>query len=569
MGSQFNTEGMLDMYIYENSRLVERIQELVLENKDSKSFDPDTVNEIFRAMHTIKGSSGMMMLDGITEVSHRLEDIFYYIRESHITSLDTEELASHVMDALDYIKSEMDKLTEGREADGRAVRLVEELDAYLNSVKSVCKGNEETDNAAEKKSDTSVSNAPARFYIAPVKSASGSFYRIDVKFKADTKMANVYAYKAIYALRVIAEDMRYIPENIISDESTAATILSEGFRIYLRATADVEKIEKTINDSSYEVESVTIEKIRADEFAGVREGLATARFSPGDYVIPNTRSGNERGHISDKPIRMERTSYISVEVNKMNALMDICGQLGTVEEELIGLIRGRVESGDDICSSVKKVRETYNAMLDVVIRMRMVPLTGLFLKMNRVIFDVTRKLHREAELVIQGEDIEVDKNIIEHISDPLMHMLRNCVDHGIEPANERIAAGKDPKGTVILSAEDRDDSLYICVADDGRGLDREAILKKALEKGLIESEAAGREYSDEEAYMLVTLPGFSTNEEVTEYSGRGVGMDVVVHNLAEIGGSLRIESELGKGTTMWMVIPLSGDNDKRRSIDEQ
>jgi len=194
---------------------------------------------------------------------------------------------------------------------------------------------------------------------------------------------------------------------------------------------------------------------------------------------------------------------------------------------------------------------------NVIMSMRMVPLTNTFQKMNRIVFDVSRKLGKDIEFEMVGEHTEVDKNIIEHISDPLMHLVRNSVDHGIEMPEEREAAGKKEKGKVTLTAKTESGKVWIIVQDNGKGLNREKILAKARKQGLLDMFKPDSAYTDREVFQFITLPGFSTNENVTEYSGRGVGMDVVVSNLQSIGGSLEIESTPGEGSAMIMKIPLT------------
>ena len=194
---------------------------------------------------------------------------------------------------------------------------------------------------------------------------------------------------------------------------------------------------------------------------------------------------------------------------------------------------------------------------NVIMSMRMMPLTNLFQKMNRIVFDVSRKLGKDIEFEMIGEHTEVDKNIIENISDPLMHMVRNAVDHGIETNEERKASGKTEKAKVTLSARTEAGKVWISVTDNGKGLDRQKIMAKARKQGILDDGKLDSEYTDKEVFKFITLPGFSTNEQVTEYSGRGVGMDVVVQNIQAIGGTLEIESEVGLGTTMTLKIPLT------------
>ena len=192
----------------------------------------------------------------------------------------------------------------------------------------------------------------------------------------------------------------------------------------------------------------------------------------------------------------------------------------------------------------------------MIMSMRMMPLVNVFQKMKRIIFDVSRKLDKDIELELIGETTEVDKNIIEQISDPLMHLVRNSVDHGIESSDERARAGKPAKGKITLEAKNEGGKVYISVTDDGKGLNKEKLYQKALSNGLISNKEI-TEFTDSEIYRFITLPGFSTKEAVTEYSGRGVGMDVVVKNIQSIGGKLEIDSIEGKGSVMTLVIPLT------------
>jgi len=187
----------------------------------------------------------------------------------------------------------------------------------------------------------------------------------------------------------------------------------------------------------------------------------------------------------------------------------------------------------------------------------MVPLTNTFQKMNRIVFDVSRKLDKDIVFEMVGDTTEVDKNIIEHISDPLMHLVRNAVDHGIETKEEKKASGKTERGKVTLSAKTESGKVWIGVQDNGKGLDKSKIFAKAKKQGLIEPGKTESSFTDKEIFQFVTLPGFSTNEKVTEYSGRGVGMDVVVQNIQKIGGTLEIESTPGHGSLMNLKIPLT------------
>ncbi len=586
MAEEFNTEGMLDMYLFENEQLLEQLQETVLEQKDAECFDEDSINEIFRTMHTIKGSSGIMMFDNITAVSHKLEDVFYYLRESHPENVPHLELVEHVLEVEDFISSEMEKIRNGDSVDGDASDIIKNLDKFLDKIK-----NGMTEEGAELPPEN-VHEEPKQFYIAPVATSASRFYKIYITFFPETEMSNVHAYKTVYALKEIAEDLLYSPEDIISDESSAEIILEEGFRILLQAQCDEEEIRKIIG-VGYDIKAVDIFECKAEEFlqgfdfgeqnmqidlessveeieARTQEGEEESKeekkpqkpqktqIAPGDFVIQSKEPGKQKKLAKDKP-KTEKASFISVNVSKMDQLMDLIGELVIAESVVLqnpdlkvpGL---NLNSFNKAAAQLSKISTD---LQNVIMSMRMVPLTNTFQKMNRIVFDVSRKLGKDIEFEMIGENTEVDKNIIEHISDPLMHLVRNAVDHGIETNEERAESGKTGKGKITLSARTEAGKVWISVEDNGKGLDREKILEKAKKQGLLDESKPGYSYKDKEVYQFITLPGFSTNEQITEYSGRGVGMDVVVQNIQEIGGTLDIDSTAGVGSIMSLKIPLT------------
>ena len=205
MAEEFNTEDMLEIYLFENQQLLEQLQEIVLEQKDADCFDEDSINEIFRTMHTIKGSSGIMMFDNITAVSHKLEDVFYYLRESHPENVPHLELVEHVLEVEDFISSEMEKIRNGDAVDGDATEIIKNLDKFLDKIK-----NGMTEEGAELPPEN-VHEEPKQFYIAPVATSASRFYKIYITFFPETEMSNVHAYKTVYALKEIAEDLLYSP----------------------------------------------------------------------------------------------------------------------------------------------------------------------------------------------------------------------------------------------------------------------------------------------------------------------------------------------------------------------
>lgn len=582
MAEEFNTEDMLEIYLFENQQLLEQLQEIVLDQKDADSFDEDSINEIFRTMHTIKGSSGIMMFDNITAVAHKLEDVFYYLRESHPENVPHVELVEHVLEVEDFISNEMEKIRNGDSADGDPSEIITKLDKFLDGMKSGSKKK-----GAEPPVNVHVE--PKQFYIAPVATNASRFYKIYITFFPGTQMANIHAYKTVYALRELAEDLLYSPEDIISDESSSEVILQDGFRMLLQAQCKEEDIRKVVSEG-YDIQKVEIFECKAEEFlqgfdfgghddlhidleSSVEEiearvqansadesakKLEKPQIAPGDFVIKSKEPGKQKKLAKDKS-KTEKASFISVNVSKMDQLMDLIGEL-VISESVVLQNPDLKVPGLNLANFNKAAAQLAKISTDlqnVIMSMRMVPLTNTFQKMNRIVFDVSRKLGKDIEFEMVGEQTEVDKNIIEHISDPLMHLVRNAVDHGIETNKERLDSGKADKGKVTLMARTEAGKVWISVQDNGKGLDREKILAKAQKQGILDEKKPIESYTDKEVYQFITLPGFSTNEQITEYSGRGVGMDVVVQNIQAVGGMLDIESSPGFGSTMSLKIPLT------------
>lgn len=250
-----------------------------------------------------------------------------------------------------------------------------------------------------------------------------------------------------------------------------------------------------------------------------------------------------------------RQSMISVNTDKLDKLMDLVGELVISEAMVLQNPEVKKLDMEGFRKDVRQLQKITNELRDLAMSIRMVPLSMTFHRMNRIVRDMSNKLNKEVELEIIGEETEVDKNIIDLISDPLMHIIRNSIDHGIESVDERLAKGKPKAGKIVLEAGNTGGDVWINVIDDGNGLDKGEILKKAKERKLLN--LSDRNYSDKEIYSFIFHPGFSTREQATEFSGRGVGLDVVQKNMEKLGGTVVADSMQGKGTIITMRIPLT------------
>lgn len=577
MAEDMITEGMLDMFIFETEQGLENLENICLDSKDTGEFDEDSVNEIFRIMHTIKGASAVMMYQDIANLSHKLEDVFYFIRENHPDNVPHAELVDDVLEVADFITNELEKIKNGSESDGDSTQLIGVLDKYL---KKIQEGEKE---AAVPVKETPLQEKP-HFYIAPVASEDSRFYNIFITYLKGIDMANIRAYMAVNSLKGIAEDILFTPSDIISNPESSNVVLEFGFKIALQTTEGPDKIMELVN-SSAGIENIEINECTSDDFLEFcieaetpsleeyeEDAGQTPKEDTGSEEIQEGQNGQaQAGYTAKKdepdarkqvkrPVakKGEAQSFISVNIKKMDLLMDLIGELVIAEATVLQNPDLKVPGLDltNFQKSAAQLSKITSELQDAIMAMRMMPLKNTFQKMNRIVYDTSKKLGKDIELEVIGEDTEVDKNIIEHISDPLMHLIRNSVDHGIESNEKRAEIGKYEKGKIVLEAKNEGGQVWISVSDNGQGLNRQSILAKAKANGLLGSRQE-KDFTDKEVYNFITLPGFSTKKQVTEYSGRGVGMDVVVKNIQGVGGMLDIESEEGVGSTMTMKIPLT------------
>lgn len=545
---------MLDMFLFETNQLIEQLEEIIIQCEKDKKLQEEDINEIFRIMHTIKGSSAMMMFNNISVLAHSLEDLFFFIRENKVTSIDFEKLSELVLSGIDFIKAEIDKLENFNEADGNSDTLVEGIKAHL----SIMKGNEDASNeiSLEKNEEDKT-----QYYVGSFKEEPSDIkvtkYSVCILFEEDCEMENIRAYTVWHNIKDITTEIYYFPEDIMEDNDSAEIIKKDGFLMYFATDKSRLEVEALLNQTAF-VRNMEINEI--DEYP---EKVTAPSFQEEDTNVYNTEEKQkicEVEHVNNKNSEnkskaSKQQSIISVNISKLDMLMDLVGEI--VISEAMVTRNPEIESLqlDSFNKAARQLRKLTNELQDIVMSIRMVPVSMTFHKMNRIVRDMSKKLNKEVELEIIGEETEVDKNIIDHLSDPLMHLIRNSVDHGLEDRETRIKNGKSEKGKITLEARGEGGDVWIVIKDDGKGMDREKILSKAKENGLLTKNP--NELTDKEVFSFILLPGFSTKEKVTEFSGRGVGMDVVKKNIDSIGGSIVIDSIPGEGTTIVIKIPLT------------
>jgi len=542
-------EGMLDTYLLETESLLDKLDEMLIADEKIGDFSSDDVNEIFRIMHTIKGSSAMMEFTPISNIAHHIEDMFFFIRDKGMDCLSNEqknELFDLMFRSEDFLRGALEKVKAGDPLDENIEEFAEEINNFLAKISGKESGNTKTASGAGRAQGTVER-------VLPNDPKAIKF--IHVFLDQGIGMENLRAFMIVNALKEYDLDFRYYPSDMDTNSETAQVIVDDGFFLAFEKEEVLEKGEKVLREQShilsYEIVDAKKSEVKTEE----KENIS----------VQNPKQNKEKEAASQPQNTQQKStapvkqSLISVNLQKLDSLNDLVGEIVITESMVTSSPVLRMlpqESLDNFMKSARQLRKLTDDLQDIAMSLRMVSISGVFQKMNRIVRDMKQKLGKDVKLTIIGEDTEVDKTIVDSLQDPLMHIVRNSMDHGIETTKEeRIAAGKDAQGELILSASHTSSEVIITVEDDGYGMNPEKLLDKAEEKGLLYKPRS--EYSKKEALGLIMLPGFSTNKSVTEFSGRGVGMDVVKKNLESVGGTISISSELGKGSTFTMKIPLT------------
>ena len=372
-------------------------------------------------------------------------------------------------------------------------------------------------------------------------------------------MENLRAYMLVVSIQDFCAEADFLfePAAVENDASTAEQVIRDGFLLMFKHAEDREKAIPVVRGAgsvrSYQphdyhpVLAPTSAPAPETSPATAKAPKTSVPLSAPGTATPGPAAGSAPAH--------QKESLISVNLSKLDQLSAIVGEIVITESMVTASPDLKGLHLDIFSKNARQLRKLTDELQDISMSLRMIPMSNTFQKMNRIVRDMSKKLNKCAKLTLIGEGTEVDKTIVDSIGDPIMHMIRNAMDHGIEATEEeRIAAGKDPVGEIVLSAQDTGSEVIIMIKDDGQGVNDESVLKKAIKNGFA---APDTEYSHRDILNFLLMPGFSTNTEVTEYSGRGVGMDVVKKSVEELGGNVSITSELGKGMTTTIRIPLT------------
>ena len=546
-----NLDDALQTFIAESRELLADMENALLSlgRQDAGAGgSPEAVNAIFRAAHTIKGSAGLFSLDHIVGFTHVLESVLDEVRAG---AVETDgRLVSLLLSCCDHIGGMTDALAAGQAAGDaaagqRGAPLLQQLSAYLDGGRGDGQDTFASGGAAH--SEASAGGVGGNLgHAAGVEDGEGAHWHLSLRFGPDVlrngmdPLAFLRYLNQIGRITAIATLADAMPDPGKMDPESCYL----GYEIDFDTTADKATIEAVFefvqDDCTLRIDAPGS---RAEIAAALPASVPAPSASPLSPLSPPPEPGQA------KPAEA-RT--VRVDADKLDHLINLVGEL-IIAGASADLIARRVRNAE-LQESTSRLSTLVEEVRDSALQLRMVKIGATFNRFQRVVHDVSRELGKDICLVVNGEDAELDKTVVEKIGDPLMHLVRNAIDHGIEPAEQRRAAGKPERGTVRLNAYHDSGSIVIEVSDDGGGLKKERIFAKAVERGLVEAE---RKMSDGEIYALIFEPGFSTAEQVTNLSGRGVGMDVVKRNINALRGSVAIDSTQGHGTTVTVRLPLT------------
>lgn len=541
----FGMESMLEIFIHETEEMLESLDNILLESERAKSITEENINTIFRITHTIKGSAAMMDFNNISSLAHSVEDVFYILREDPSKlALVFDSIFDLVFQASDFFKKELEGLQGGDYHEGDPSEIIK----HLKEQAAIINGEQPAGQPAPAAEAENAALAPGG-----IPSGEGAL-RIHIMFEPECGMENLRVYMIVNQVQPYCSELVSIPANPESDQSLAAEIARDGFTIIFKPKGDPEEvikvIESALNVRSYEI----LPDVEPEPTPATAASAASAPTAADQPAAPATQAAKSTAELSALSKGVKQ-SLISVNQGKLDHLMDLVGEIVTAESMVARNPDLKGLRLDNFTKSIRELRKLTDELQDIVMSIRMVPLQGTFYKMDRIVRDMSKKLGKKAELITEGGDTEVDKTINDAIVDPFMHMIRNSMDHAIETPEERIALGKPEVGKITLAAKNTGGEIFITLSDDGAGINTEKIFAKAKANGILTKPESA--YSDRDIFNLILLPGFSTNENVTEFSGRGVGMDVVKKNIEQVGGIITIASERGKGTTFTIKIPLT------------
>lgn len=549
----------LTMFIDESNDHLQSLNENMLQ-LESNPDDIGIVQIIFRSAHTLKGMAATMGFEDLASLTHQMENVLDLVRNEKLKMQDF--IFDTLFKSLDALESMVQDITEG--GDGKA-----DVSAIVASLQSIVRGegastsvgSVEGNNAAVAVQGIELDEFQFSVLDQSISEGHKVLY-IQVTLREDCQLKAVRAYMVFETLERSGEIVKTYPDVQEIEQGEFDRV----FSLYYITQRETQDIESQILGVS-EIEAATVVALDHESLQQmVQESAATteavkpqaASAAPAAAASPEAKSAPAPAKDSKAPARNagggNPSRTIRVDIERLDVLMNLFSEL------LIDRVRleqlASESKNQELTDTVEHMSRVSSDLQNIVLKLRMVPVDTVFNRFPRMVRDLAKTLDKKIDLIITGADTELDRTVIDEIGDPLVHLLRNSADHGVEPVADRIAAGKPETGTVHLRAFHSGNNVFIEIEDDGRGIYRDKILKNALAKGVV-TEAEAASMTDDEVNQLLFAPGFSTAEKISDVSGRGVGLDVVKSKIVALGGNVTIYSTPGKGTNFSVQLPLT------------
>jgi two-component system chemotaxis sensor kinase CheA len=562
-------EDILQDFLVEAGEILEQLQEQLVDLENNPT-DGDLLNAIFRGYHTVKGGAGFLSLTELVDICHGAENVFDVMRNGQ------RELTPELMDV---ILQATDEVVEMFDAVKSNTPLVPAEKSLIDTLHRLSKPQSEDENSAADEVPAAVS-PDVQENTSSQTSDSGDFSEDEFEALLD----ELHGSGAPKAVESSETSTNSADDQDISDDEFEALLDQLHGKGQFGAEQETEVVETPKAAATESSDDITDDEFEAllDELHGkgkapaLKEKDATPEVVAPEPPVPVTKSKIKEKAVvappepqskpaaAPKPVAAKKEekksappqaeTTVRVDTRRLDQIMNMVGELVLVRNRLLSL--GINLSDESMSKAIANLDVVTGDLQGAVMKTRMQPIKKVFGRFPRVVRDLARTLKKEITLQLEGEETDLDKNLVEALADPLVHLVRNSVDHGIEMPEERIAAGKPSMGTVKLSASQEGDHILLSIIDDGKGMDPEKLKEIAISRGVLDADTAAR-MPDVEAFNLIFAPGFSTKTEISEVSGRGVGMDVVKTKINQLNGSVKIDSEMGKGTTLEIKVPLT------------
>ena len=546
----------MDMFLDESHEHLQSLNEGLLRLEENME-EIDAVNDIFRNAHTLKGMSATMGFAKIAELTHEMEDVLDLVRKSQLKL--NEDIMDTLFKCLDSLEQMVDSVGNGEAED---VVDVSDLVAKLSSISKgtpapAADGAAAAAPAAASSGGDAAAGATLDLddidldVMKKAKEAGMNLFHIKVTLMETCVLKAARSVMVMHALDEVGDVLKSIPPA----EDLEQEKFERSFDVLIATSGDAEAMQNAV-DTVSEIEDVAVTAVDPDKVgkeAAPAPAAAPAAAAPAAKAAPAPKK--EAGKPAAAPAKKQHQSQsVRVDIEKLDTLMNLMGELVINKVRLEQI--GQTHRLSDLMETLEQMDRVTGDLQNIVMKVRMVPVSAVFNRFPRMVRDVSKELGKEINLTIEGEETELDRTVIDEIGDPIMHLLRNSLDHGVESPDKREAKGKPRTGEVGLIARHEGNNVVIMITDDGAGIDANKIRRKAVEKGMI-SQSEADSLDDADAVRLIFLPGFSTAEQITDISGRGVGMDVVRSKIEALSGHVDVETHIDEGSVFKIKLPLT------------